>query len=387
VITAGLIPKEQPKENMHALGPRPRNTHYLPTLDGWRTLAILGVMLCHDSLHRLGPLNTGWLHDHGNVGVDIFFAISGILICSRLLSEEKAWGRISLRRFYLRRAFRILPAAAVFLATLLILKAAVHLPVEVPEVIASLFFFRNYTSLFSHWQTAYPYYTSHFWSLAVEEHFYLILPGLLVLSGRRFRAPLLFILAMAVSLHRIAPHSWLSLHSDMRLDALLVAAGFAVLLQAPGYRQRLLPGLRFAPVFAPIFAAVLLALLSSGLYPRTTGLLIAWLMPFLILATVLNPRSWFGGFLESAPLRYVGRISYSLYLWQQLFLLSHFGAGSARLGIVQSWPYNWIATFACALASFYLVEQPLIRLGRRLAQNAPTDRLDTIEKEDEFDYQ
>ena len=233
---------------MHALGPRARNTHYLPTLDGWRTLAILGVMLCHGSIHRLGPLNTGWLHEHGNAGVDIFFAISGILICSRLLSEEEAWGRISLRGFYLRRAFRILPAAAVFLATLLILKAAVRLPVESPEVIASLFFFRNYTSLFSHWQTAYPYYTSHFWSLAVEEHFYVLLPGLLVLGVRRFRAPLLFTLAVAVSLRRIAPHSWLSLHSELRLDALLVAAGSAVLLRTPEYRQRLLARLRFAPI-------------------------------------------------------------------------------------------------------------------------------------------
>jgi peptidoglycan/LPS O-acetylase OafA/YrhL len=350
---------------MQALGPRPRSTHYLPTLDGWRTLAILGVMLCHDSIHRLGPFSTIWFYWHGNLGVDIFFAISGVLICSRLLTEEETSGKISLRNFYLRRAFRILPAAAVFLVTLLILKATVQLPVERPELLASLFFFRNYTSLFSHWQTIYPYYTSHFWSLAVEEHFYLILPGLLVLSPRRFRAALLLTLAAAISLHRIAPHSWLSLHTDMRLDALLVPAALAVLLHSPKCRERLIRSLRFAP----IFAAALILLITTRQDPKTTGLLIAWLTPFLIFGTMLNPQNCFSRLLESAPLRYIGRISYSLYLWQQLFLIAHFGASASRLGPLQIFPWNWVATFACALLSFYLVEQPLIRLGHRLTSN------------------
>src|SRR5580698_4073479 len=103
-----------------------RPSGYLPTLDGWRTIAILSVMFCHDSVHRLGPISTAWLHEHGNLGVDVFFAISGFLICSRLIIEEDTQGVISRRNFYIRRAFRILPAAAVFLAALLILKAAVH---------------------------------------------------------------------------------------------------------------------------------------------------------------------------------------------------------------------------------------------------------------------
>src|SRR5450432_708876 len=85
--------------------------NYLPTLDGWRALAILGVMLCHDSIHTLGPFNTGFLYMHGDLGVDLFFAISGILICSRLLTEEESQGFISRKDFYIRRAFRILSPA------------------------------------------------------------------------------------------------------------------------------------------------------------------------------------------------------------------------------------------------------------------------------------
>src|SRR5580698_3634021 len=99
--------------------------HYLPTLDGWRALAILAVMFSHDSVHTLGPFTTAWLYQHGDLGVDLFFAISGILICSRLLTEEESQGFISRRNFYIRRVFRILPPAIFFLATLLLLRTLV----------------------------------------------------------------------------------------------------------------------------------------------------------------------------------------------------------------------------------------------------------------------
>ncbi|CAN5709986.1 hypothetical protein BH10ACI4_BH10ACI4_35990 [soil metagenome] len=351
-----------------------KTTGYLPTLDGWRALAILAVMLSHDTVHRLGPLSTAWFYEHGHLGVDIFFAISGILICSRLLTEEKSAGRISRRSFYIRRTFRILPPAMLFLATLLVLKATVELPVALPEVLSSLFFVRNYTATFSHFQTLYPFYTSHFWSLAVEEHFYLILPSLLVFTPKKYRVAALLALAAAVSLHRIVPNSWLSFHTDIRLDALLVPAALAVLLATPRYRIKLARIARFAP----IVAAILFLMVTTGHLPRTTGLLIAWLTPLLILGTLLHPASWLSRLLELQPLRYLGRISYSLYLWQQLFLISHFGAGTARLGMLQSWPLNWMMAFACAILSYYLVEQPMIRLGHRLEPNVAANRISDL---------
>ena len=349
-----------------------KSSGYLPTLDGWRTIAILSVMFCHDSVHRLGPVSTNWLHEHGNLGVDVFFAISGILICSRLLTEEDSQGFISRRSFYIRRAFRILPPAVFFLATLLLLKAAVHLPVQLPEIMASLFFVRNYTTTFAHLQTIYPYYTSHFWSLAIEEHFYLLLPSLLVFTPKKWRVPALLALAAADGLHRITPNSWLSFHTDIRLDALLVPAAIAILLRNPSNRERLTRALRLWPL-------VPLGLLIPATYtliPRTTGLLIAWLTPFVILGTMLRPQSWFSRLLESPVLRYVGRLSYSLYLWQQLFLIFHFGADTARLGPLQSWPLNWLMTFACALVSHHLIELPMIRLGHRVAPNVVPNLID-----------
>src|SRR5271166_3415100 len=115
--------------------------HYIPTLDGWRAIAILLVMLHHDIVHRLGPFNTTWGYEHGLVGVDVFFAISGILICTLLLEEEKQTGGIDLRSFYIRRAFRILPPAFLYLfglGLLWLFHLTTHLTGR--EMIESVFF-------------------------------------------------------------------------------------------------------------------------------------------------------------------------------------------------------------------------------------------------------
>jgi peptidoglycan/LPS O-acetylase OafA/YrhL len=151
-------------------------TGYFPTFDGWRALAVLAVVLAHDTTYNAGPLNTNWFHQHAQFGVSIFFGISGLLICSRLLQEETAHGRISLKGFYVRRGFRILPPVAGYLLVIGMLSLFHFISVSPREWIASLLFFRNYGFLVGT-AAKYDWYTFHFWSLAVEEHFYLILPG------------------------------------------------------------------------------------------------------------------------------------------------------------------------------------------------------------------
>ena len=103
-----------------------QKTGYMPTLDGWRAIAILSVIFFHDSLHlhALGVFSTRWLYEYGDLGVDLFFAISGLLICSRLLDEERINGKIHLRGFYVRRGFRILPPVFLYLGVISILSVA-----------------------------------------------------------------------------------------------------------------------------------------------------------------------------------------------------------------------------------------------------------------------
>ena len=164
--------------------PTGKSSGYLPSLDGLRAIAILAVIMFHDQIHTFGLFSTRWIHMYGAFGVDLFFAISGILICTRLLEEERVTGAISLKAFYLRRLYRISPAAWAFLLSYTGIALCGQLPLDRNEIITSFLMVRNLGVI---WGGAGPntWYTIHFWSLSVEEHFYFLLPGLLVLFKRK----------------------------------------------------------------------------------------------------------------------------------------------------------------------------------------------------------
>jgi peptidoglycan/LPS O-acetylase OafA/YrhL len=113
---------------------------YIPTLDGWRAVAIIAVLINHD----MSWLPTSQIHKFGRPGVDLFFSLSGILICTRLLEEEQISGKISLRNFYIRRIFRIQPAALVYLACVSLLIFSGVLDHTLDAVGFSLMMIRNY---------------------------------------------------------------------------------------------------------------------------------------------------------------------------------------------------------------------------------------------------
>lgn len=373
---------------------------YLPTLDGWRALAIGLVFFNHASFVPHFKL-LKILHDYGELGVDVFFAISGLLICSRLLEEERANGRISLCGFYIRRSFRIFPAAYTYLLVLAGLAIFRFVPMDWPAWSSALVFLRNYFTCFVR-DTAVNRFTGHFWSLAIEEHFYLLLPSLLVLFPRRRKLVLgvLTVLAFAwlvVYLH-ITPSPQRSIfwerRTDLHIASLLFPAWLALYLPSERARARL------AKCLQPKFVVLLLALallthfikkhafpghpvvpqtVNAPLNPETfviprggsaswMNFVIPILFPFLILATMLNPGSWFSRPLEWLPFRFVGRISYSLYLWQQLFWVHPYHRWP--IGCVETPVIGMALALSAALASYFFIEKPLIRLGHRLAPPA-----------------
>jgi peptidoglycan/LPS O-acetylase OafA/YrhL len=349
---------------------------YLPTLDGWRAIAILAVIFQHDTLHSIGFFSTGWLFLHGGwSGVDLFFAISGLLICSRLLEEEQVFGRISLRHFYIRRAFRILPPALAFLGAIAILLLTGVLHIGWREWFGTAFFVRNYTALLGKTGVD-SYFTGHFWSLAVEEHFYLILPAVLVLTRKRWRVPTLLGLSLIVAVHRLhvldsRPWRQVLFHTDIRLDGLLIPAIFAVLAQSSVVREKMRRWLRFWPL--TLVAAMILYGKWEGSFWQMT--LVAVLMPMSVLGAVLNPGGRLALVLEWAPLKYLGRISYGIYIWQELFFTHHANVGYP-LGILENTPLRYVATLAIAMISYHFLERPLIKLGHRLAPPATPGRED-----------
>jgi peptidoglycan/LPS O-acetylase OafA/YrhL len=350
---------------------------YIPTLDGWRAIAIITVLLAHipplPLPGRVGHKVAVLLWTNGGTrGVDIFFAISGLLICSRLLDEEVRVGHISLKNFYVRRAFRILPPAVLFLLVLALLH--VFGPIQLSRVdwLASLLFFRNYTVDLSR-PTLSWWFTSHFWSLSVEEQFYLLFPALLVFLPRWRLRSLFAIAFLSVAwklyvvdfLHLDAAETYVSVHYHTAgcIDALLIAAGIAVYThRANGNKlldRWLSANLRLA--FLVPIAAWLFLYFSPWPMAKIAG-------PLLILVTVHNSKSVAGKFLESVPLRWIGRLSYSLYVWQELFLCTRFSV-KPPLGRVQQFPYNLMCLVACACLSYFLVERPMIRIGHWLTRS------------------
>jgi peptidoglycan/LPS O-acetylase OafA/YrhL len=350
---------------------------YIPTLDGWRALSIALVILHHSQIQFnipvLGPLLQSFAR-FGEVGVELFFAISGLLICSRLLDEESTAGHIRVSAFYVRRFFRILPAATFYLLVIAILGAFHVIPVFPSDWFASLFFLRNYAMLFAylnHSPLPLHWYTGHFWSLSMEEHFYLVLPAVLV-AFRRTRRWVLAGMAVCVALwrmvlaHVIHRDYQFNFRTDTHVDALLIPAMFVLALY-PMTRSEFARKYISAWCF-PMFAAVELVLLNAKVPCFFT--LQAIVLSLLILSTVLHPNTVQGRILEMKPLRWIGGISYSLYLWQQLFFGVNFAGSPPGLALLRKPPFNLLAVLLCAACSHYVIEKPFIRLGHKLASTS-----------------
>ena len=339
---------------------------YIPTLDGWRACAILAVIVDH-----LSPPGSGleklphWVlwakAGSGEKGVQLFFAISGFLITSRLIEEWNCFGRISLKRFYVRRVCRILPPAMTYLLVIGLLGVAGVLSFNWRNWLSAVCFYRNYMPVWS------SLFDRHYWSLSLEEQFYLVWPALMVLSGLyRSRYTALMLIITIASWRWIAYHClylWRGalpqgefwLRSDICADGLLAGCLFAFALDSPIMKKWLS---KYLTLWA--LAVIIIVILATGGRTNTPGArtIQSALMPFLILATILNPHTWLGRLLEIPGIRWVGRLSYSIYIWQQLFTCQR---------MFPWYPLQLAVLFGVAALSFYCIEKPMIRLGYRLA--------------------
>jgi peptidoglycan/LPS O-acetylase OafA/YrhL len=357
-----------------------KNAAYLPTLDGWRTIAIALVLFAHasESIRNAMPFalqaDLLGLKKVGLVGVQLFFGLSGFLITSKLLEEEALHGRISLASFYIRRSFRILPAAVCFLSVVGLLSMAGLLDIGIGRWLSTLLFAANYSTADHSW------YVGHFWSLAVEEHFYFLWPAaFLLLRIWQRRLALVIFLALAVALWRVVDFKFHITHAtpaefwgrtDIQADGILWGVCVALFYADPIWKARL-HRLFSAPASWPVLCVALLLLEAvPDTNWKLSFLLIsvkAILMPLLILGTVMHRSKLPGRILETTVFRWIGRLSYSLYLWQQLFLVWAEDR-VAGLGWLQTFPLNLAAAFACASISLLLIETPLIAIGHRVAK-------------------
>lgn len=326
-------------------------------------MALLAVLLCHgvptDSLFA-------FVRHFGPQGVRICFGLSGFLIGSLLLREQQTKGGIDLVGFYFRRAFRILPPLYLMLGVIVTLGAiGILAPMPRAEWWADTLFLQSYVGKFP----GRTEYTVHLWSLAVEQHFYLLFPVLLgALGRRRFFWLLVTLLAVAplwrevddhfVHLGQFFPGIFPRYRTDRCFDFLLWGVALAYALQSARARDLLT---RFLSTPMLCLIALLFAVLGWKQPPHTLAL--EGIGVALMLAgTVLRPTAWPARLLELAPLRLLGRISYGFYLWQQLFFVSSFRAPAWP----QSFPVNFLMCLGLATGSHLLIEVRLVELGKRL---------------------
>jgi len=329
----------------------------IPSLDGLRALSIGFVILGHLSGTR------GFFHLNltglGEFGVRVFFVISGYLITSILLRECEKTGTIHLSTFYFRRLMRLSPALVFYVGVIFALSALGAITLRRGDMLHALTYTMNFHFVRA-WQVG------HLWSLSVEEQFYLFWPAVLLLAGSRARA-VCFSVVMVVPLIRISSlfvARSMIIHSDELFFTIAdtLAAGCALAFT----QQRLWQNPRYTRFQnSPAFWFVPLAALAIHFNPiwRLQALLGFTAMNICIVLTidqaVRMPKTAWGRFLNLRPMRTVGVISYSLYLWQQLFL------NRASDHLVCAFPINLLLAFLMAGISYVLVETPALRLRER----------------------
>ena len=312
------------------------------------------------------------------MGVDIFFVLSGYLICGLLLREWEKTGHISLPRFYMRRFLRLMPA--LWAAVVVVLMAAwLHDAGSVQRIARAVVWWVLYLV---NWVRALriesvPWF-HHTWSLAVEEQFYLFWPALLCFAVRRSGVRRVFQLALALALLSWAWRAGLQwagteqsrlYHGlDTRLDAPMWGCALAAWLHGKGAIKG-----RVAQHWLRLAAAVALAIvLYAGVAMKISlwhsksfyswgSVAIAWLTALMIFDATRNPRSWLRPIFCWAPLVQFGVISYGVYLWHSL-------AGDllrwAQPSVLMAQMGMLLLGTAAALLSFYIVERPFLRLKK-----------------------
>lgn len=290
----------------------------IPTLDGWRGIAILLVIAGHWQAGMWGHPYHGWgFLITGGHGVAIFFVLSGYLITSRLFHEA------DLKRFYVRRIFRLWPVAWVYLGLL-----AIAGLLWKPEALACLLFYRNFVYFPPKPER---YLTGHFWTLSIEEQFYLVWPAVMFLR-RTWVTP-----ALAVGVFG-ALGAWP--YAGLSIGCLLAFAAredaFCRLIKR--HHTWLFPCALFGVAWC------------VAAYHADIPLPEMFAIAIMLACASLNGYRW----LEWKLLAEIGVYSYSLYVWQEIFLVTRSGG----IGI--------LFLPVAAVASHHLIERPGIRLGARL---------------------
>ena len=333
-----------------------------PSLDGIRAICITLVVFSHVcNAYQFADGTRKIITSTGILGVQIFFVISGFLITTLLLKEKVNTGNISLRFFYLRRVLRIFPVVFLYLACLLLLNIIFHLHIPVKSFIGAALFLANLSYFQSSW------YTLHYWSLSIEEQYYLVFPFMLKKCINYIHLLLVIFICFIIFLRALAysghfPNwpflqyiGFLIYQSDGVLMGSLIAIlcfknhiPFAFLQKYCVYLNFLLPVLICVFHFGVIgFDAV---------NPAITSLFIA----VLLLCNTRQHNNPLYRFLNNRHIMFIGKLSFSIYIWQQLFTST-----DGKFGKLTHLPLNLLLIFLAAWCSYTFFEKKFLKMKSR----------------------
>ena len=367
----------------------------LPALDGIRGLAIIWVVL-HNTTDHLPPTLHGASHmlaflvHPGWIGVQLFFALSGFLITGSLLDTQRATNYF--RAFYARRALRILPLYYTVLILLLIVAPELQLgptslKANLKEQLSLWLFVVN-------WTDAAPYGFAHFWSLAIEEQFYLFWPFIVYrLSARRLFTVCLCIAAFALVMRGImvcsGASSWtVYTATTSRLDALTLGGAGACLVRIPATRAWLAS--RFSAVNLAALALFVVGVPITRTYNTDAipGQIFGYTLLAICCATLVTSAAsadkeakstFLTRVLRSKPLRSWGKYSYAIYIFHQLihklwgepWLLSRFSSHPPALAVYAYSLTIGLVSFGAAYLSYHLLEKRFLALKSLVRPHMP----------------
>ncbi|UXR70161.1 MULTISPECIES: acyltransferase family protein [unclassified Staphylococcus] len=351
---------------------------YLPGLDGLRAISVIGIIIYH--------LNAQWLSG-GFLGVDTFFVISGYLITSLLLFEYENNGQIDLVNFWLKRFKRLIPAML-----FVVLFSVIYVVFFEPEIlkaikgdaVAALVYISNWWYIFQdidYFDQFKPMPLKHLWSLAVEEQFYIFYPLVLLAFLKIFKQKkwvvitffIISILSAFWMFHLSMPdanNSRTYFGTDTRLQTLLLGVVFAFIW--PAFKLKTNPAKSSRMIVDILGGMALLVLLTlfvavneQQFWLYSGGFYVISLLTLLIIASVVQPKGMLAKAMGNPLFLYVGKRSYSLYLWHFViitFVHKNFVAGQYPLYV---YFIDVILTFLMAEISYRYVETPFRRHGLR----------------------
>lgn len=339
----------------------------IPSLDGWRTVAIALVFFSHAGLHDLVP---------GGFGVTVFFFLSGYLITTLMILEKEKTGRISIPKFYLRRFFRLFPPLIFVLvaANALCAFGFIGGRATLQGFLAQLLYMANYLIVYFPAGELAPMGTGVFWSLSIEEHFYIVFPWLVWGVRRASRVGyvllatclilLLWRLVLVNLFHAQQVRTYYA--TDTRFDSIAYGCLLAIFKNPLKEKNRNQIGVEGYVILGVSVSALMASFLIRNAVFRETFRYsmqgIALLPVFYY--SILFPRNWLFKILNLGPVRYLGEISYSFYLVHHI-VLGKIGREDHPTALQVA--MSGVCALILAMAMHVLIEKPAKRLRERIS--------------------